>query len=187
MTDVFQVNWKPLSSQEYLDAARKATDLIWLGRSAYVPIPGVPIILQVATDQDLIDLFNLLDIKTRRYEINQSYDEWKEFSNSCFTVWYKNNKGWKDVGAQNYMLSELVSEKIPKNDSDFMRTRDFENDIIVTAYDTKKDKRLIIDGIHRAAILTSETEKQCSMPSARIYECYGDNVDKIFPCDFSHL
>jgi hypothetical protein len=57
----------------------------------------------------------------------------------------------------------------------------------VTAYDTKKDKRLIIDGIHRAAILTSETEKQCSMPSARIYECYGDNVDKIFPCDFSHL
>jgi hypothetical protein len=85
------------------------------------------------------------------------------------------------------MLSELVSEKIPKNDSDFMRTRDFENDIIVTAYDTKKDKRLIIDGIHRAAILTPETEKQCSMPSARIYECYGDNVDKIFPCDFSHL
>jgi hypothetical protein len=74
------------------------------------------------------------------------------------------------------MLSELVSEKISKNDSDFM-----------TAYDTKKDKRLIIDGIHRAAILTSETEKQCSMPSARIYECYGDNVDKIFPCDFSHL
>ena len=56
MTDVFQVNWKPLSSQEYLDAARKATDLIWLGRSAYVPIPGVPIILQVATDQDLIFL-----------------------------------------------------------------------------------------------------------------------------------
>jgi hypothetical protein len=45
MTDVFQVNWKSLSSQEYLDAARKATDLIWLGRSAYVPIPGVPIIL----------------------------------------------------------------------------------------------------------------------------------------------
>ena len=69
-----------LSSQEYLNEVKKATDVIWLGRSAYVYQPRDILSVQVVTDQDLIDLFNLLGVKTRKYEISRSYDEWRMFS-----------------------------------------------------------------------------------------------------------
>ena len=45
------------------------------------------------------------------------------------------------------------------------------DDIIITAYDTDKRKRLIIDGIHRASILTNECDVEFS--PVKIYECYG--------------
>ena len=60
-------------------------------------------------------------------------------------------------------------------------------EVIITVFDTKKDKRLLIDGLHRAAALTMVCEENISIPKIVIYECYGKRVDIIFPCDIHKL
>jgi hypothetical protein len=64
---------------------------------------------------------------------------------------------------------------------------EFASDPIVTALDTRTNKRLIVDGIHRSVILTNEGRSKVRVPSAELVECYGSRVSHIFPFDFSHL
>jgi hypothetical protein len=54
--------------------------------------------------------------------------------------------------------------------------------------DTRKQKRLIVDGVHRTTILTNESDNISSTASrAEIWECYGAKVDVIFSCDIIYL
>ena len=55
-------------------------------------------------------------------------------------------------------------------------------EVYITVFDTKKDKRLLIDGLHRAAALTMACEENKSISKIVIYECYGERVDIIFLC-----
>jgi hypothetical protein len=140
--------------------------------------------VQLATDDDLISLFKISRLGTRQCSI-ASYDAWESFSESCYLVRYKYGKQWQDEDAENYTLKEFASEK--QNDPEFTRKGEFAHNIIISAYDTQRDKRVIIDGIHRSVILTNECVSQQKVPTATIYECYGTTVDRIFPCDFSHF
>jgi hypothetical protein len=57
----------------------------------------------------------------------------------------------------------------------------------MTVYDEKKSKRLIIDGLHRAAALTMAYEDNTPISDVKIVECYGEHVDIIFPLDIHQL
>lgn len=135
--------------------------------------------------EDLVILFDVTETKTRKCTINQGTD-WKRFSDSCYVQGCMGGKTWKDVDGKKMPLRTWAKEK--RNDHEFIRNRAFDNDIIITAYDTDKRKRLIIDGIHRASILTNECEnRNIEFTPMKIYECYGKLVMTIFPCDIIQL
>ena len=77
-------------------------------------------------------------------------------------------------------LKEWADEKW--HNQEFIRDRPFDNDIIITMYDTDKQKRLIIDGIHRATILRSEYENRHVelLSPMRVWECYGSRLLQFF-------
>ena len=181
MADTFTGKWAPLTAKTYIDETRKATQVIWLGR---IGVLNQKYVVQLATDDDLISLLKISGLGTRQCSI-ATYDAWDGFSESCYLVRYKYNKQWQHEEAENYTLKEFALEK--QNESEFIRNREFSHNIIITGYDTQRDKRVIIDGLHRAVILTNECEKQLRIPNAMIYECYGAKIDRIFPCDFSHF
>jgi hypothetical protein len=95
-----------------------------------------------------------------------------------------------------YMTTESVRQKAVDDSYDPV-TRNFfrynilktKDDSIITVYDQTIQRRLIVDGIHRAAALTMECE---GSPDAKIlpvtiFECFGRNVNVIFPCDIPQL
>ncbi|MBI4548286.1 MAG: hypothetical protein HY707_09915 [Ignavibacteriae bacterium] len=180
MVKTFTGRWNPLLEKTYIDETRKATQVIWLGRIAVLN----QYVVRLVTDNDLLCLFKIIGLCTRQCSID-SYDQWNHFADSCYLVRYKNDKQWQREDAENYTLKEFASDK--QNDPEFTRQGEFTGNIIISAYDTQRDKRVIIDGIHRATILTNECEKQLRIPNATIYECYGDKVDRIFSCDFCHF
>jgi hypothetical protein len=63
----------------------------------------------------------------------------------------------------------------------------YNDNVIVTVFDTAKKKRLIVDGWHRAAALTMACEDGINIPEVRIIECAGNQVNVIFPCDIHQL
>jgi hypothetical protein len=62
-----------------------------------------------------------------------------------------------------------------------------ENNTLVTVFDTTKGKRLIVDGMNRAAALTMACEDGSNIPQVRIMECAGSQVNVIFPCNVHQL
>ena len=95
-----------------------------------------------------------------------------------------------------YMTTESVRQKAVDDSYDPV-TRNFfrynilktKDDSIITVYDQTIQGRLIVDGIHRAVALTMECE---GSPDAKIlpvtiFECFGRNVNVIFPCDIPQL
>ena len=99
---------------------------------------------------------------------------------------------WHSPDAVNYPLRELAvdtkgsPEFIRKFDPLTFEPEDFGDNVLVTACDTKKNRRIILDGTHRAVILTNESNMKLLFPSASIIECYGDEVDRLFPFDLGH-
>ena len=148
--------------------------------------------LMKLTDQNLIGLFQQLGLKAKQCEIDGSYEEWHEFYESCYTVWYKDKitgkqTRWESPTAQNYSLRELAEKMECIHENDFIRKGEFEQHNIITAYDQERDLRLLVDGIHRASILTMETVRHSKPPFAQIYELRGSRIDQVFVCDFLHF
>jgi hypothetical protein len=64
----------------------------------------------------------------------------------------------------------------------------FVDPVFCTVFDTKRNKRLIVDGLHRANALTlfcNEGKEDFKVVS--IVECFGDRVDIVYPCDIHQL
>jgi hypothetical protein len=188
MADLFCMKWNDLSRLEFVQYTMYNTGVIWLGRTALVIDSHSRQIgaCFLIPPEDLISLFNVTDTKTRECIINRGVD-WKNFSDSCYVLGCKDNKTWRDAEGKKLPLKEWADEK--RHKQEFIRDRPFDNDIIITVYDTDKQKRLIIDGIHRATILTNECENRHVelLSPMRVWECYGKQVITIFPCDIIQL
>ena len=64
----------------------------------------------------------------------------------------------------------------------------FSDRVFCTVYDTKKRKRLMVDGLHRARALTVVCDEGlATIPRVTVVECFGDRIDIIFPCDIHQL
>lgn len=71
----------------------------------------------------------------------------------------------------------------------FNRLENEDNLKIISVYHTSINKRVIVDGFHRAAALETEikNKERFAIPRVTIWECYGNLVHTIFPFEFSHL
>jgi hypothetical protein len=94
------------------------------------------------------------------------------------------------------MITENVREKAVDDNYDPVTRNYFrynnlksKDDFIITVYDQTIQRRLIADGIHRAAALTMacEGDLPTKISPIKIFECYGHNVNVIFPCDIPQL
>ena len=83
----------------------------------------------------------------------------------------------------------MISENVINDPNHFIfNEQRFSDRIFCTVFDTRKQKRLIVDGLHRARALTAACDAGCvSIPRVTIVECFGDRVDVIFPCDVHQL
>lgn len=122
---------------------------------------------------------NFDDTDTRTKEcVILTIEDWREFSESSFLPWYKSGLKYTDLDRVNYSLYEYAAR--------YPSTLDPDQEMrILTAFHTEVRKRLIVDGCHRAVALETEVSKNNTIPIVTVLECFGSNVDRIFPCDFS--
>jgi len=124
------------------------------------------------------------DVRARKGVIS-SKELWKSMMGNAFLPWYKNEKSWKDRTAQNFTLYEY-SLLAPPSNKIFEQTREI---TLISVYHTTLNKRLMVDGVHRAVGLQMKLNESESehIPEVRVLECYGKDVVEMFRCDFIHL
>jgi hypothetical protein len=112
----------------------------------------------------------------------------KFISDSCYYLSCKDGKNWQNEDGRKQTFKEwMEADNHRKKEKYIFDSSRFEDNVIITAYDTVKQKRLVLDGQHRASAITIACEKGVSMPEVRVFECYGNAVSMIFPCDVYQL
>lgn len=169
MVDSFPGPWVDLNMNDLVQQTRIEAKIIWL----QLPNPV------------LLPLCEILGIRSRQCRIS-TRDVWEQFANSCYVVSYHDRHGndvnWDRPEARHYTLQDWVS--MHGNNPSFRRS----GNIIISVYDSVKEKRVIVDGIHRGALLSSWNSGQDNQFSENsVYEWYGPFVNVIFPCDLCHF
>ncbi|HEV2225389.1 MAG TPA: hypothetical protein VGR56_01135 [Nitrososphaerales archaeon] len=197
-------SFRIIPNVEFIRGARQRTSVIWWGGHGELSLrlvqgtPATPashlskIPFDLLPENEVNSLFSILGIKSRTFRID-GFLEWDSFSKTCYVVRYKDGLDWRAPNAKNYSLQELTLDS--RGDPTFVREvdpltfepKDFNDDVIVTVFHAGNKRRLIVDGIHRAVILTNESLSRTAYPSARIVECPGEKVDRLFPSDFTHI
>lgn len=119
----------------------------------------------------------------------RSKNEWNYLHmGNSYLPKYKNGKSWNDPNAQNYTLDEYTLQA-PSNIKNYAEEVLKRSEVlqITSAYHTKTEQRLIVDGVNRAIALQRKVNSHENIPEIRLLECYGIHVDKSFPCDFANL
>jgi hypothetical protein len=137
----------------------------------------------------LTNIFNITRRHTRECIISSS-DDWIDFiSDSCYSLNCENGKNWTHVDGKKQTFLDWMTTANIEDDSTytFEREKFLLDKVIITIFDTTKQKRLIVDGVHRASALTIASKKGLSIPDVKVVECYGDRIDVLFPCDAREL
>ena len=127
------------------------------------------------------------DILTRKCIID-SVDQWKDIIQVSYLPRYKDGKSpWEDP-AQNFTLYEYSLQTSPEIRLRADKTlENAPNKRITAAYDIKLNKRLILDGDHRAIAIQLKVNLGENIPEMELTECYGEHMEDIFATDFKHL
>ena len=153
------MKWKEIANDEFIHSASSVENTV-----------------RVLWSGNLVE-----DTKTREYII-RSKDEWTYLHmGDSYLPKYKDGKSWNNPTAKNYTLDEYV---LQSPEEVLIR---FEGLQITSAYHTKIEQRLIVDGVHRAIALHRRVNSHEIIPEVRLLECYGKHVDKIVPYDFANL
>jgi hypothetical protein len=168
-------DWFPIQIEEYIKLVNCRTGVIWLGKAFDIEV--------------LKAIFMISKTETRACRI-QSSEKWLSFIDTCYSLGcVDNTHNWMAIDG----LKQRFTEWMPKTEEqlDYFRfeERKFIDPIFCAVFDTQKQKRLIVDGLHRANALTTacKEDKIKSMPAITVVECYGDGVDIIYPCDIHQL
>jgi hypothetical protein len=159
-----------IEPEEYIKVGICRIGPIWLGR--------------VLSLDDAKGIFHITHTQARAFRIQSKLD-WLTFIDSCYSPECINEKeNWTSRTGE-WMLKESVR----KSDHYFKFDENrFVDPVFCTVFDTQKQRRLIVDGLHRANALTIACDEGYSnIPQVTIAECFGDKVDVIFPCDIHQL
>ncbi len=129
---------------------------------------------------------SFVDTKTmfRKAKIESEQDF--EILNNAHLPWYHDGSGarcdYSHPQATNYTVEGWVREQ--KVDPVRDKSKPI---VIVTAYDTTFDDRLVVDGCNRCAALAKYGPCRKEPQEILVAEAYGDAVHEIFSCDFQNI
>jgi hypothetical protein len=140
----------------YIKEAKKKTGILWLGR--------------FFSDVDLEDIFRITETKAYEYVIH-SCSDWRKFIASCYSVSScKNcgNEAWRAINGEKELLLEWMQSQRNREKANVDLSNNYkffkynkekfnEDNVLITLVDTRKKKRLMVDGLHKAAALTMES------------------------------
>jgi hypothetical protein len=212
---MYPANWEVIQTIDYINETRKRTSVLWLGHTYKQQISfsiGDNILtsanIQISRfgPELLNDIFRITMTRARMYII-RSCKEWMDFIDSSYSLGIRGNEnkrkeGWRAADGEkepfkDCMYTEDIRKKAVDDKYDPARRNYFrynleeasKDNIIITVYDELKQKRLIVDGLHRAAALTRACEDNIrrTITNVKIFECYGSHVNIIFSCDIHQL
>ena len=110
-------------------------------------------------------------------------------------------EGWKAINGKKQLLDDWLETSHAREKADdtngnptgkchFFRYNEEkfkEDNVMITVFDTVKQRRLMVDGLHRGAALTIACEEGNNISQVRIIESAGNQVNVIFPCDVHQL
>jgi len=127
-------------------------------------------------------------VRSRKCIIH-SIEDWRSVIENAFLPRYKDGRCWEDPIARNFTLLEYSLDVHPdvKSKANERLSRQANEINLTSVYHPTLDKRLIVDGVHRAIGLQLKINKNEQIPEVRLMECYGTNVAQMFEADFGHL
>jgi hypothetical protein len=167
--DSFQGSWDPLDMDVLVNHSRQEVRIAWFSISNTILQP----------------LCDKVGIHSRQCTIS-TREVWQAYANTCLVVSYCDDRG-NDIGwfAPQARHRTLHDWSVLHGDEP---TYQRPGKIIVSAYDSIKGKRIVVDGIHRAAVITrSNLTRKEQFPTTIVYEWSGPFLNMIFPCDFCHF
>lgn len=181
---MFEGGWNDITPASYIVEARQRISIIWLGK----PVAHCEIgYFEPFSTDILANIFNISRTKARECIIS-SPNDWIDFvSESLYSPVCEYGKNWTDIdGKKQTFLNWMSTSKTRHDNKRIFETEMFSDNVIITIFDTTKQKRLIVDGINRATALTIASETGIDIPAVKVLECYGDRID-LFPCDTHQL
>lgn len=174
------MRYQELDVIEYIKRAVEHARVIWLGRKGEVTDSHGFVLGKVALIpiDELATMFAVNEIECRKWTIN-TQAEWQAFTENTYVMACKDGKTWKDLDGEKLKLTDSLSVYTE-------RKGEIDNNIILTVFDEETDDRLIVDGNNRACIITRELNLPGFKP-VEIWECYGELVNVIFPCDILQM
>lgn len=188
MDGIFQGNWNGIDVRQYLELVGPRTRTYWIGNIGLDPLGNRIMRFPIEISEGI---FYVTQTRTRTCNI-ESPTDWLSFVDSCYSLGCINceNEGWKAINGQKQRFRQWMTTDSIMNDPSYFTFDEqrFSDRIICTVFDTRKQKRLMIDGLHRAKALTVACDEGCvTVLRVMIVECFGNRVDVIFPCDVHQL
>src|SRR6266487_328613 len=129
-----EADWFHIDLEEYITLVRCRTQVIWLGQ--FIDIDNLKTIFEV----------NRIQARALRL---RSKPDWISFIGTCYSLACVNEKdNWKSVSGQKYRFLDWMSRG--RKDLSYFEfdERKFIDPVFCTVFDTKRNKRLIVDGLH---------------------------------------
>jgi len=135
------------------------------------------------TPEVVLKKCNIVGVKARQLKIGTRQVWQNEIENDGYVVDCHDGRG-NAVGAYD---PSAVHFTLKEYGVKYGNNPDYQNrtgDILVSAFDISKNKRVIVDGIHRGAVMSSKYSNDSDYSQRIVYEWYGDRVGEIFTYDF---
>ena len=159
MDGTFQGNWNDLDVKQYLEFVGLRTRAYWIGNIGLNPLGNKIMRFPIEIAEGI---FHVTQTRTRACNIEPPAN-WLSFIDSCYSLGCINceNEGWRAINGQKQSFRQwMTAESVINDPSYFMFDEQrFSDRIFCTVFDTRKEKRLIVDGLHRAKALTAACDE----------------------------
>jgi hypothetical protein len=166
------VGWNHLELSELIMKSKEKVIVAWIGRSL--------------SKEDMLTLCNYLGVQSRQLKVGTREIWQQEIEKDCYVAHYHDGTG-TEVDCDNPSAVHFTLQEwglIHGNDPEYKNKT---GDVLISTFDTIRKKRVIVDGIHRAAVMSSEYSNSSDFADRRIYEWYGPYVKQLFPFDFKQF
>lgn len=169
METAISSEWTPLDLRVLVRQTKNEAQGYWIGK--FEP------------EEQGLQMCNKTGVKGKQLKIGTREVWQEEIETDCYVVSYHDGMGkevdYNDPTAVHFTVQEYGTKH--GNETEYQSKI---GDILISALDTVKNKRVIVDGIHRAAVMSSKHSKNSDYTGRIVYEWYGPNVKEIFPYDF---
>jgi hypothetical protein len=162
------VGWTSLSLGELIRESKRLIKGYWIGR--------------LESEEKVLAKCTQIGIRARQFRIGGKEIWQQEIQDDCNVVRYHDRMG-KEVNYDDQNAVHIKAQDLGAKYGNDPEYQSKTGAILISAFDTFKRKRVIVDGVHRAAVMSSIFSKNSDYTDRILYEWYG-HVRAIFPYDF---